>query len=187
VVALPEDIGLGESRPCGQAAEAAGQRALRDLAAGSSQVARVRGWLRPEYFARAEHGALYEVMRDLDATGVPVDPITITWEGARRGMRADPADLSGGTAAFAIANARELRRHGLLAQVTCAGTSLQADAADITCRPGRLLQMADRRLRVIEGQAQPERAAERSATVVLVRGGAQAGQPCRQPDREAAP
>jgi replicative DNA helicase len=116
-LALPEDIRRqpGGSRPRGPAAEAAGRRALRDIAAGSSQVARVRGWLRSEYFARAEHGALYEVMRDLDTAGVPVDPITITWEAARRGMQADPADLSGGTAAFAVASAREVRRHGLLA------------------------------------------------------------------------
>jgi hypothetical protein len=189
VAALPEDIGrsLGESRPRGQAAEAAGPRALRDLAAGSSQVARVRGWLQPEYFARAEDGALYEVMRDMDAAGVPADPITISWEAARRGIQADPADLSGGTAGFAVASAREVRRHGLLAQVTCAGTSLQADASDVTCHPGRLLQETDRRLRVIESQVQPEPAIERSAAVVLVRGGAQAGLPCRQPDREAAP
>jgi hypothetical protein len=187
VLALPEDIGwlLGDSRPHGQAAEAAGRRALRDLAAGSSQVTRVRGWLQPEYFARAEHGALYEVMRDLDAAGVPVDPITITWEAARRGIQADPADLSGGTAGFAVASAREVRRYGLLAQVTCAGTSLQADASDVTCHPDRLLQETDQRLRVIESQAQPEPAIERSAAVVLVGGGAQAGQPCRQPDREA--
>jgi hypothetical protein len=188
-VALPEDIGwlLGDSRPRGQAAEAAGRRALRDLAAGSSQVSRVRGWLLPEYFARSEHGALYEVMRDLDAAGVPADPITITWEAARRGIQADPADLSGGTAGFAVASAREVRRHGLLAQVTCAGASLQADASDVTCHPGRLLQETDRRLCVIESQAQPEPAIERSAAVVLVRGGAQAGQPRRQPDREAVP
>ena len=189
VVALPEDIGwlLGDSRPRGQAAEAAGRRALADLAAASSQVARVRAWLQPEHFARSEHGALYEVMRDLDAAGVPADPITITWEAARRGIQADRADLSAGTAGFAVASAREVRRHGLLAQVSCAGTSLQADASDVTCHPGRLLQETDRRLRVIESQAQPEPAIERSAAIVLVRGGAQAGQPCRQPDREAVP
>src|SRR5215470_15570872 len=115
-------------------------------------------------------------MRDLDTAGVPVDPVTITWEAARRGIQADPADLSGGTAAFAVASAREVRRHGLLTQVTCAGTSLQADAADITCHPGRFLQETDRRLRVIDSQAQPERATGRSATVVLVPGGTQAGQ-----------
>ena len=38
------------------------------------------------------------------------------------------------------------------------GISLQADADDITCRPGRLLQETDRRLRVVETQAHPERA-----------------------------
>jgi replicative DNA helicase len=189
VVALPEDLGwsLGGSRPRGQAAEAAGRRALRDLAAGSSRITRVHGWLQPEYFARSEHGALYEVMRDLDAAGVPADPITITWEAARRGIQADPADLSGGTAGFAVASAREVRRHGLLAQVICAGTSLQADATDVTCHPGRLLQETDRRLHVIESQAQPEPAIERSAVVALARGGAQTEQPYRQPDREAVP
>ena len=187
--ALPEDTGRlrGESRPHGLAAEAAGKRALRDLAAGPSQVAHVRGWLRPEFFAQAEHGALYEVMRDLDAAGAPVDPMTITWEAARRGMQADPAELSGGVAAFAVASAREVRRHGLLAQVTYAGISLQADADDITCRPGRLFQETDRRLRVVASLAQPEHAPERSTTVVLVRGGAQVSESRQQPDREAVP
>jgi len=80
----------------------------------------VRGWLRPEFFAQAEHGGLYEVMRDLDAAGAPVDPMTITWEAARRGIQADPDELSGGVAAFAVTSAREVRRHGLLAQVTYA-------------------------------------------------------------------
>ena len=187
--ALPEDTGRlpGESRPRGPAAEAAGKRALRDLAAGPSQVACVRGWLRPEFFAQAEHGALYEVMRDLDVAGAPVDPMTMTWEAARRGIQVDPAELSGGVAAFAVTSAREVRRHGLLAQVTYAGISLQADADDITCRPGRLFQETDRRLRVVASLAQPERAPERSTTVVLVRGGAQVSESRQQPDREAVP
>ena len=90
-------------------------------------------------------------------------------------------------AAFAVASAREVRRHGLLAQVTYAGMSLQADAADITCRPGRLLQETDRRLRVVASLAQPERAPERSTTVVLVRGGARVSESRQQPDREAVP
>lgn len=187
--ALPEDPGRlhGESRPHSLAAEAAGKQALRDLAAGKSQVARVRGWLRPEFFARAEDGALYEVMRDLDAAGAPVDPMTITWEAARRSIQADPAELSGGVAAFAAASAGEVRRHGLLAQITYAGTSLQADADDITCRPGWLLQQTDRRLRIVANLAQPEHAPERSATVVPVRGGGQGGESRQRPDREAVP
>jgi hypothetical protein len=187
--ALPKDTGQlrGESRPHGLAAEAAGKQALRDLAAGPSQVAHVRGWLRPKFFARAEHGALYEVMRDLHAAGAPVDPVTITWEAARRGMHADPDDLSGGVAAIAVTSAREVRRHGLLAQVSYAGISLQADADDITCRTGRLLQETDRRLRVVASLTQPERPPDRSTTVVLVRGGGQVSESRQRPDREAVP
>jgi replicative DNA helicase len=175
-----------QPRPQGPAAEAAGDRALRDLAAGSSQIPCVSGWLRPEHFARAEQGALYEVMQSLDSVGASVDPVTVTWEASRRGVRADPASLAGGTGAFAIASAREVRRHGLLAQAVHAGRAIQADTADPTCRPTQLLQTADERLHALEAQAQREPAPRPAATVVLVRDNAAPSVRARQPDREAA-
>ena len=73
-------------RPADPEAEDAGLRALRDLAAAPSQVAAVRGWLRPEHFARASHGELYAVMVAMTDAGKPVDPVTVTWEAARRGV-----------------------------------------------------------------------------------------------------
>jgi replicative DNA helicase len=174
-----------QPRPQGPSAEAAGDRALRDLAAGSSQIPAVRGWLRPEHFARAEHGALYEVMEDLDAVGAPVDPVTVTWEASRRGVRADPASLAGGTGAFAIASADEVRRHGLLAQAMKAGLDIRADATDPTCRPAQLLQTAGERLHALETQAQREAAPRPAAKVVLARDDAGSRVQARQPDREA--
>jgi replicative DNA helicase len=146
----------------------------------------VRGWLRPEHFARAEQGALYVVMQDLDSVGAPVDPVTVTWEASRRGVRADPASLAGGTGAFAIASAREVRRHGLLAQAVNAGRAIQADATDPTCRPTPLLQAAGERLHALEAQARREPAPGPAAAVVLVRGNAARSVRARQPDREAA-
>jgi hypothetical protein len=175
-----------QSRPQGPTAEAAGDRALRDLAAGSSQIPCVRGWLWPEHFARAEQGALYEVMQGLDSVGAPVDPVTVAWEASRRGVRADPASLAEGIGAFAIASAREVRRHGLLAQAVHAGRAIQADAADPTRRPAQLLQAAGERLHALEAQARREPAPGPAATVVLVRGNAARSVRARQPDREAA-
>jgi replicative DNA helicase len=176
---------VAQPRPQGTAAEAAGGRALRDLAAGSSQIPRVRGWLRHEHFARAEQGALYEVMQDLDAVGAPVDPVTVTWEASRRGVRADPASLAGGTGAFAIASAGEVRRHGLLAQAMKAGRDIRADATDPTCRPAQLLQAAGEGLHALEAEAQREPALRPAAMVALARGGAGSRVQARQPDREA--
>ena len=42
----------GQARPGGPGARAAGAQALRDLAAGPSQLLAVRGWLRPGHFGR---------------------------------------------------------------------------------------------------------------------------------------
>lgn len=173
-----------QPRPQGPAAEAAGDRALRDLAAGSSQISCVRGWLRSEHFARAEQGALYEVMQNLDSVGAPVDPLTVAWEASRRDIWADPARLAGGTSAFAIASAHDVRRHGLLAQAVNAGRAIQADATDPTCRPIQLLRAADKRLHALEYEAQREPATRPAATVGPVRDSASAR--TRQPDREAA-
>ncbi len=64
-----EAVREGLARPEGQAAEAAEARALRELAAAPSELAQVRGWLRPGHFAQAGHGELYAVMQDMDAAG----------------------------------------------------------------------------------------------------------------------
>jgi hypothetical protein len=77
-------------RPEGRVAAAAGERALRDLAAAPTRLALVGRWLRPEHFARAQHGELYAVMREMDAAGRAVDPVTVSWVAARYGLRAEP-------------------------------------------------------------------------------------------------
>jgi replicative DNA helicase len=111
-----------QARPDSPAAHVASSRALRDLAAAPDQINAVRGWLRPGHFARSEHGDLYAVMRDLQAAGKPADPVTTGWEAARRGIPATRADLTGGNAALAVASAREVHRHGLLAHATQTAT-----------------------------------------------------------------
>jgi len=151
-----------------EVAEAAGAGALRDLAAGPSQMARVRRWLRPEHFAVAGHGHVYALMRDMDAAGKPVDPVTVCWEAARRGVRAEPAALSGGTGAFAVASAREVYWHGLLAQAAQAGHDIQAGAADLRCSPRPLLQSAAERLRALEAAPRPQTHLGQNAQVVTL-------------------
>jgi DnaB-like helicase N terminal domain len=125
-------------------AEDAGLRALRDLAAAPSRVAAVRGWLQPEHFTRASHGELYAVMVAMTDAGKPVDPVTVTWEAARRGVVLDAADLAGGTGPFAVASAREVRRHGVLAQVARLAREIEATAADPASSPAALWHAAER-------------------------------------------
>jgi replicative DNA helicase len=140
-----------EARPGGRDAEEAGARALRDLAAGPSKISAVRGWLRPAHFARHSHGELYAVMRDLADAGQPVDPVTVSWEASRRGIKADAADLADGMGPLAVASAREVQRHGLLAQVARAGRDIQASADDEGSATGLLLRAAHDRLRRLDG------------------------------------
>jgi hypothetical protein len=150
-------------------AEDAEVRALRDLAAEPSQLAAVRGWLRPEHFNRASHGELYAVMVAMADAGKPVDPVTVTWEAARRGVVADAADLAGGTGPFAVASAREVQRHGVLAQVARLAREIEATAADPASSPALLWRGAERlgRLHVEPGPhrhhpaADPARSADR--------------------------
>jgi DnaB-like helicase N terminal domain len=145
--------GPGEARPAGRAAEAAGERFLRDLAAGPGHVAGVRGWLRPGHFARPAHGQLYALMRDMDAAGRPVDPVTVAWEAAHRGIAVDVAELEGGTGPFAPARAREVYQHGLLARISQGGRHVSAAAADPQVQVGVLLKDAGERLRGLEAEA----------------------------------
>jgi DnaB-like helicase N terminal domain len=125
-------------------AEEAGLRALRDLAGAPSQVAAVRGWLRPEHFTCASHGELYAVMVAMTDAGKPVDPLTVTWEAARRGLVLDAADLADGTGPFGVASAREVRRHGVLAQVARLAREIEATAADPASSPALLWHAAER-------------------------------------------
>jgi replicative DNA helicase len=169
------------ARPGGPAAEAAGARAVRDLLAAPSQV---REWLRPGHFARPTHAELYAVMQDMDEAGKPVDALTVTWEAARRGVATDPARLEGGIGPFAVASAREVHRHGVLAQAAQTGREIQADAADRRCSPDELMRSAGDRLHALEAQPQPGLRPARDAGVPAPRL-ARPGQQSPQPDREA--
>lgn len=171
------------ARPDGPAARAAGHQALRDLAAASSHLRPVARWLRPEHFAREEQGQLYAVMRDMDAVGRAVDPVTVSWEAARHGLTADPRSLAGGFGPLAVASARNVHRHGMLAQAAQAGRAIQADAADPACTPGQLLKSAADRLRTLRAQPQSCRAPARSP--VPEAGKTLPGQQAQQAEREA--
>jgi len=147
---------LAGDRPADPEAGEAGLRALRDLAAAPSQVAAVRGWLRPEHFARASHGELYAVMVAMADAGKPVDPVTVTWEAARRGVVLDAADLADGTGPFAVASAREVQRHGVVAQVASLAREIEATAADPASSPALLWRVAER-LGQRDGEPVPHR------------------------------
>jgi hypothetical protein len=136
-----------ERRPRGQEAVAAGESFLRDLAAGPGQIIAVHSWLRPRHFARPAHGDVYALMVEMHAAGKPIDPVTVAWEAAGRGIPADAADVDGGTAPFAVAGAREVHRYGLLAQIGHAGREISANAADLHVQTGGLLRGVGQRLR----------------------------------------
>jgi DnaB helicase-like protein len=174
--------GSVSSDPAAATAEA---RALRDLAAAPSHLAVVRGWLSPGHFARAGHGVLYAVMQDMDMAGKPVDPVTVAWEAARRGVRADPVALAGGTGLFAVASAREVHRRGLLVQAADAGWGIQADAANPACSPRQLFQAAGERLLALPSEPAPGPRSSWEAQVLALPSPAAAGSRTREPDREA--
>jgi len=143
---------------CGRPSDdVSGARALRDLIAAPSQIALVRGWLRPEHFARPEHGQLYAVLRDLHAFRQPVDQLTVTWQAGRCGITADPASLSGGTGAFAVSSARDVYRLAMLARVERAALGIQADAADAAKSPPQLLKSAAARISALEPELSQDR------------------------------
>ena len=173
-------------RPGGEEAAAAGGAAVRDLAAAPARLAAVRAWLRPEHFARPDDGALYAVMRDMDAAGMPVDPVTVTWEAARHGVHAEPGSLTGGMGPFAEASAREVYRHAQLAFVTQTGRDIQAAAISPRSSPRQLLQMAGDRLRTLETEAAPRTAPVRENAHPLPGRAAAARCAAPEPEREAA-
>ena len=161
-------------------------RALRDPAAGPSQIAQVRGWLRPENFARPGDGELYSLMCDMDAAGMAVDPVTISWQAARRGLRADPVSLTGGTGAFAVPSAREVQRHGLLAEAAQAGRDIQIGAADQGHPLHWLFQSASNRLPALEATQRSRQAFGEAEVPALAHPPVVRAQ-SREPGREAAP
>ena len=95
-------------------------------------------------------------MRDMAGGGLPVDPVTVSCEASRRGIEADPADLAGGIGPLAVASAKEVHRHGLLAQVAGAGMDIQASAEDHRLAPGMLLRSAGDRLRQLDRGPHPD-------------------------------
>jgi replicative DNA helicase len=173
-------------RPGGEKAATAGGAAVRDLAAAPARLALVRGWLRPEHFARPEDGALYAVMRDMDVAGMPVDPVTISWEAARHGVEAGPESLTGGMGPFAETSAREVYRHAQLAYVTQTGRDIQSGAISSTSSPRQLLQMAGDRLRTLETEVPPRTVPVRENAHPLPGRAAAAQCAAPEPEREAA-
>lgn len=168
-------------------AAVAGARALKDLTAAPAQLADVSRWLRPEHFARPGDGALYAVMRDMNAAGIPVDPVTVAWEAARQDVRAEPARLAGGTGAFAVASAREVYRRGVLDSVAQAGRDIQVGAASPRWSLGPLMQRAADRLRAVEVQAEPGTVAEWDCRVPVRDYAAPARELVRRPGRQLIP
>jgi hypothetical protein len=150
-------------------AEALGIRALRDLVAGPSQIAHVRPWLRQEHFALRSDGALYGLMCDMDTAGMAIDPVTISWQAARRRLGVEPNRLAGGNAALAVPSAREVHRHGLLAEAAQAGRDIQAGTADQRHPLHLLLRSASERLPALEGKQQAVAASRQAETPEALR------------------
>jgi hypothetical protein len=182
----------GEARPQDDEAEAAGAHAVRELAVGSaSQIAEVARWLEPSHFARPDHGELYAVIRDLHAAGMPVDPVTIGREAARRGIRADTADLTGGMGPLGVLAAREVHRHGLLARIAVAGQGIQSDAANRALSPRLLIVAVGGRLDAVgreaysEDQARSARPPGQRDAIVTSAPGRLARHSSMEPGREA--
>jgi hypothetical protein len=126
--------------------------------------------LHQENFALRSDGALYELMCDMAGAGMAIDPVTISWLAARRGLRVEPDCLAGGNAAFAIPSAREVHRHGLLAEAAQTGQDIQTGTADERYPLHRLFQTTSERLPALEGkhQAVPaSRQAEKPGAVRL--------------------
>jgi replicative DNA helicase len=160
--------------------------ALRNLVAAPTQLAEVRGWLRPHHFARPQHRDLYALLNDMDMAGKPVDPLTVAWETSRRGAGIEMADLSGGTGAFAVASARDVHRHGVLAEARQAGHGIQADAANPAHSADQLIRSAGERLKPLEAEARPESQPTRAAAIVVMQRRAAIAPGPETPGQEAA-
>lgn len=148
-IAVPVTRGLPSAGP---EARAAGERLLRDLAAGPHHVPQVRAWLRPGHFASVEHSLLYALICDMHATRQDVDSVTIAWAAARNGIAVDPAVFDGGTAAFVMDGAREVRRLGLLALAGRAAENMATAAAEPRTSTAALLRDAAEQVRSLDHQ-----------------------------------
>jgi replicative DNA helicase len=171
----------GSTRSSSPAAMAAFGAALRNLIDDPCQLGAVRSWLRPEHFTHGASGRLYAVLLDMDTSGQPIDPVTVAWAARRRGLRTDPARLAGGTGPFAVASAREVRRLGMLAQITEAGIAIQRDAADPQLSPSGMIAAAARRLESVRDGS--TRGPGPAGAVAAPRPGREAA---RHPEPEAA-
>jgi DnaB-like helicase N terminal domain len=134
------------ARPHDVVAETVGLTALRDLIASPEAQGEVASWLHPRHFNQPDHAGLYQVITDLRRARMPVDPVTVSWQAARRGITIEPQKLSGGCGAFARASTAQVYRRAVLAQVQQAGLDIQADAADPGLPVANILRPADWRL-----------------------------------------
>jgi hypothetical protein len=120
---------------------------------------------------------------------MPVDPVTVSWEAARRGSQADPGDLAGGCGAFCAASAAQVYRRAVLARAEHAGLAIQADATDDALPMTRLLDRAGHCLMTAERDLAAERCRipQPEAEVLRLPAAARRGpQPEASADREAA-
>lgn len=164
-----------EARPAGAAAEAAGLAALRDLTAAPARIGEIAGWLQPAHFARRDHGEVFAVLTGLHRAGMPVDPVTVSWEAGRRGVQIQPAAVAGGCGAFAPASAAQVYRRAVLARVERAGTDIQAAAADSALPAGSVAEAAGEFLAGLEADLDPGRCSvPRGADVIALRPGTRA-------------
>ncbi len=109
---------------------------------------------------RPWQGQVLAAMQRLRTRGVlpgPVDPVTISWEAARRGIPADPSGLAGGSGVFAMSSARDVHIRAVLARIAHAGRDIQASTADLALSVPLLPQAADQHLLRLERDACPER------------------------------
>jgi hypothetical protein len=143
--------------PHGADAEAAGLTALRDLIASPRLMNDIAGWLQPSYFARPRHGTIYQVIADLHQARMPVDPVTVSWQAARRGVTVEPRELAGGYGAFAQGSAAQVYRRAVLADVQQVGLDIQASASDPRQPIVSLLHVTSDRLAAAEHDLAPER------------------------------
>ena len=113
---------------------------LRDLAAAPWQLDHVCGWLRREHFTVQASGAVYSLIQDMHSAGLPIDPVTVGREAARRGLPVQHADLAGGLGALAHLAARDVYTRAALDQVSRVGADLQADTDGLRMTMSTLLR-----------------------------------------------
>jgi replicative DNA helicase len=150
--------GTGPVRPQGPAAEAAAERAVRDVAASPAQIKHIVQWLHADDLASPQLAELFQIICDLDARGMPCDRVIIAWEATRRGVDMTPEAitqaLQDGLPSMAITSARAARQHAACARVAHAGASITAAAADRARPIPIVLEQAESHLQAIDGEHQ---------------------------------